>query len=74
MNMKIEKLRTSFPQDVVFVVSNWAIKTPKSFLVPSVIKPLGKNTEVVKFVNKHGHDMSCHLIEEIEMYVPNWNR
>ena len=37
---RVARLRNSFAQDVVFVVSNGAIKTPKSVLFPSVVKLL----------------------------------
>ena len=47
------RLRNSFAQDVVYTVSNGAIKTPNSVLFPSVVKSLCNNTKILKLINKH---------------------
>ena len=60
------RLKNSLAQDIVYSVSNGAIKTPKSVLLPAVIKALCNNTEVVKLVNKCGHGIGYNLIEEID--------
>ena len=59
-------LRNSFAQDLVYTVSNGAIKTPKSVLVPSVMKSLCNNNEILKLIKKYGHGIGYNLIEEIE--------
>ena len=59
-------MKESFGQDIVFCVTNGAIKTPKSVLSPSVVKGICNNTEVLKLINKYGHGISYELIEEIE--------
>ena len=60
------RLKESFAQDIVFSVTNGVVKTPKSVLFPSVVKALCNNTEIVKLINKYGHGVSYHLVEEIE--------
>ena len=50
---KTLKLRNSFAQDLVYTVSNGAIKTPKSVLFPSVVKSLCNNIEILKLINKY---------------------
>ena len=61
------RLKESFAQDTVFSVTNGVLKTPKSVLFLSVVKALGKNTEIVKLINKYGHGVTYDLVEEIEM-------
>ncbi|CAB3994854.1 Hypothetical predicted protein [Paramuricea clavata] len=63
---RIVRLKNSLAQDIVYTVSNGAIKTPKSVLFPSVVKALCNNTEVVKLINKCGHGIGYNLVEEIE--------
>ena len=63
---KTLRLKESFGQDIVFCVTNGAIKTPKSVLFPSVVKGICNNTEVLKLINKYGHGISYELIDEIE--------
>ena len=63
---RIVRLKNSLAQDIVYSVSNGAIKTPKSVLFPAVVKALCNNTEVVRLINKCGHGISYNLIEEIE--------
>lgn len=61
------RLKNSLAQDIVYSVSNGAIKTPKSVLFLAVVKALCNNTEVVKLINRCGHGISYNLVEEIEM-------
>ena len=63
---KTLRLKDSFDQDIVFSVTNGAIKTPKSVLFPSVVKALCNNTEILKLLNKYGLGISYDLVEEIE--------
>ena len=63
---KTLRLKDSFAQDVVFSVTNGAIKTRKSVLFPSVVKALCNNTEILNLLNKYGHGISYDLLEEIE--------
>ena len=63
---RVVRLKNSLTQDIVYSVSNGAIKTPKSVLFPVVVKVLCNNTEVVKLIKKCGHEIGYNLIEEIE--------
>ena len=63
---KTLRLKESFAQDIVFPVTNGAVKTPKSVLFPSVVKAIFNNIEVVKLI-KYGHGVSYYLVEEIEI-------
>ncbi|CAB4043920.1 Hypothetical predicted protein, partial [Paramuricea clavata] len=65
-NEKVVRLSNSICQDIVYIVSNGNIKTPKSVLFPVVVKSLCNNTEVIRLNNRHGHGISYDLIEEIE--------
>ena len=47
---RVVRLNT-LTQDIIYSVSNGAIKTPKSILFPAVVKALYNNTEVVKLIN-----------------------
>ncbi len=60
------RLKESFAQDIVFAVTKGVIKTPKCVLIPTVVKALCSNTEILKLINKYGHEMSYDLVEEIE--------
>ena len=43
---RTSRLKDSFVQDIVFSVTNGAVKTPKSVLFPSVVKALSNNTRL----------------------------
>ena len=62
---RVVRLKNSLTQDIVYSVSNGAIKTPKSVLFPAVVKAFCNNTEVVTLINKCGHGIGYNLIEEI---------
>ena len=53
----VVRLKTSLTQDIVYSVSNGAIKMPKSVLFPAVVKAFCNNTEVVTLINKCGHGL-----------------
>ena len=63
---RVVRLKNSLTQDIVYFVSNGAIKTPKSILFPAVVKALCNNTEVVKLIITCGHEIGYNLIEEIK--------
>ena len=41
-------------------------QNPKKCPIPTVVKSLCNNAEVVKLINSYGHDISYDLIEEIK--------
>ena len=63
---ELHDLKNSIAQDTVCCVSGGKIKTPKSVLLPAVVKSLCNNVEVIKLTNNYGHGVSYNLIEEIE--------
>ena len=40
-------------------------KTPKSMLLPSVIKTLTNNTEIINIINRLGHGVSYSILSEM---------
>ena len=58
------RLKNSVAQDIVYVVSNRTIKTPKSVLFPTIVKSLCNNTEVIKIINQYGHGISYDKVEK----------
>ena len=42
------------------------VKTPKSILLPSILKTLTNNTEIINMVNRLGHGISYTLLMEIQ--------
>ena len=63
---RVNRLKMSFYQDMVYAVSNGAIKTVKSILYPMAIKSLTNNTELLRLNNLLGHGVSYSMLEEIE--------
>ena len=59
------RLKLSIGQDLVYVVSNGRIKTPKSIMYPTVIKSLTNSTELITLNNKLGHGVSKSILEEL---------
>ena len=45
------RLRHSLAQDIVYIVTKGTIKTPKSVLLPSIIKQLTNNTELINTIH-----------------------
>ena len=61
---KGETIKLSFAQDIVYAVTKGRVKTPKSILLPTIIKSLTNNTEIVNVVNRLGHGVSYTLLME----------
>lgn len=66
MSDRTVRINNSIAQDIVYSVSNGAIKPPKSVLFPAVVKVLCNNTELVRLINKCGQGIGYNLLEEIE--------
>ena len=47
-SLRQSRLKYSFAQDLIYAINNGRIKTPKSILLPTMVKTLKNNTEVVK--------------------------
>ena len=58
------RLKFSIAQDIIYNTSGGRIRTPKSILLPSIVKTLTNNTEVIHILNRLGHGLSYSLLME----------
>ena len=65
ISTRLARLKFSFAQDIVYAVTGGRVKTPKSILLPSIIKTLTNNTEIVNIVNRLGHGVSYSILSEL---------
>ena len=65
MSSRQARLRHSIAQDIACIVSNGKVKTPKSLLLPSIIKQLTNNTEIINIVHRLGHSISYSVLNEM---------
>ena len=65
MNSRCARLRLSIAQDIVYIVTKGRIKTPKSVLLPSSIKQLTNNTEIINTIHRLGHGISYSTLSEM---------
>ena len=65
-NARKSRICYSFAQDIVFAVTNGngKVKTPKSILLPTMIKSLTNNTELINVLNRLGHSLSYSTLME----------
>ena len=59
------RLRHSLAQGIVYIVTDGRIKTPKSVLLPSIIKQLMNNTELINTIHRLGHGVSYYILTEM---------
>ena len=62
---KVNRLKLSTGQDLVYAISNGRIKTPKSILYPYAIKSLTNSTKLITINNQLGHGVSASILEEL---------
>ena len=65
MSSRQARLKHSIAQDIVNIVSNGKVKTPKSLLLPSIIKQLTNNTEIINIVQKLCRSVSYSILNEM---------
>lgn len=65
MSSRQARLTHSIAQDIVYIVSNGKVKTPKSLLLPSIIKQLTNNTEIINILHRLGHSVSYSILNEM---------
>ena len=58
-------IKYSMAQDIVYNMNGGKVKTPKSVLLPSVIKTLTNNTEIINIINRLGHGVLYSILSEI---------
>ena len=61
------RLKYSFAQDLIHSVTNGGVKTPKSILLPTMVKTLTNNTELINILNKLGHGVSYSVLMELQI-------
>ena len=73
MSSRRARLKHSIAQDTVYIVSNGKVKTPKSLLLPSIIKQLTNNPEIINIVHRLGHRLGGSVLYSIlnEMHTEN---
>ena len=59
-------LQLSIARDIVYAVTRGLVKTPKSILLPTLIKSLTNNTELININNKMGHGISYTSLMETQ--------
>ena len=69
MSSRQARLKHSIAQDIVYIVSNGKVKTPKSLLLPSIIEQLKNNTEIINIVHRLDHSFSYSILNE--MHIEN---
>ena len=62
-------VKHSIAKDIVYIVSNCKVKTPKSFLLSSIIKQQTNNTEIINIVHRLGYSVSHSIFNE--MHIEN---
>ena len=58
-------IKYSIGQDIIYNLTSGRVKTPKSVLLPSVIKTLTNNTEIINILNRLGHGISYSILSEM---------
>ena len=61
-----DQLKIPILQDIVYNVTWRCVKTPKSVLLPRIVKNLTNNTELINILNKLGHGICYTLLMEIQ--------
>ena len=61
---KVNRLKFSIGQDLVYTISNCCIKTSKGILYPYAIKSLTNSTNLITN-NQLGHGVSASILEEL---------
>ena len=62
---RAERLKLSIAQDIVYNLTKGRIKTLKSILLPSIIKTLTNNAEVINILNRLGDGVSYSILSEL---------
>lgn len=63
---RVQRLMSSFAQDLVYTVSCGNQKPPKHILLPYAVKSLTSNVELIQILNRCGHGISYSQFEEID--------
>lgn len=63
---RVQRLVTSYGQDLIHGVSRGQVKTPEHVLLPMAVKTLTGNVQLIQLLNRFGHGLSYSQCEEIE--------
>ena len=63
-NSRKSRIIYSLAQDIIYSVRNGKVKTPKSILLPTMVKTLTNNTEIISSLNRLGHGVSYSTLME----------
>ena len=55
---RTDRLRYSLGQDIIYAATKGRVRTPKSILLPSMVKTLTNNTRLINILNRLGHGVS----------------
>ena len=61
---RTNRLRYSLGQDIIYAATKGRVRTHKSILLPSVVKTLTNNTELINILNRLGYRVSYSLLME----------
>ena len=65
MSIRQGRVKHSITQDIVYIVSNSKVKTPKRLLLPSITKQATNKTEIINIVYRLRHSVPYSILNEI---------
>ena len=65
LSSRNSRYQHSLAQDLIYTVTGGRVKTPKSLLLPSFVKALTNNTEIITILNRLGHGVSYSILSEM---------
>ena len=74
MSSRQARVKHSITQDTVYIVSNSKFNTPKRLFLPSIIKQLTNNTEIINIVHRLDHSVPYSILNEMHTenaYIAN---
>ena len=66
LSTRIARIRLAMAQDIVYILSNETVKTSRSILLPSTIKTLTNNIELINIINRLGHGIIYSILSELQ--------
>ena len=69
MTVFLRRIISSFSQDIFFAANQGKVLTPKSVILPMLIKSLTNNTELITTISRLGHGVSYTKLSEITTEV-----
>ena len=63
---RVNRIKLSMAQDLVYNVNRGLVKTPKSILLPYLVKSLTNCTELINVINLYENGVSYSILQELE--------